>query len=41
MSFNEVDIEKRNRVDKLGVSVIDTWRIGADVIIAKNNEKNS
>ena len=30
MQFNDEDFVKRSQLDKAGISIIDTWRRGAD-----------
>lgn len=39
MQFNDEDFAKRVRLDKISVSVIDTWRRGADEILKGLNLK--
>ena len=39
MQFNDEDLNKRVKLDREKISVIDTWRRGADVILSELNSK--
>ena len=39
MQFNDEDFAKRVNLDRIPVSVIDTWRRGADEILDEINSK--
>jgi len=41
ISFNDDDYVKRLELDKKGVSVIDTWRAGANLLLSIQKGKNN